>query len=96
MIYAKIYVRPPEFMGWSLKLRLSYIRIYLHFLNRKEEKNYAANGNGSSIKEMSDTKEEIKKFAEEWHQYSTGDASMRLLNFMSEHMTANEKRPAGS
>ena len=38
MIYAKIYVRPPEFMGWSLKLRLSYIRIYLHFLNRKEEK----------------------------------------------------------
>lgn len=43
------------------------------------------------IKEMSDTKEEIKKFAEEWHQYSTGDASMRLLNFMSEHMTANEK-----
>ncbi|WP_449375002.1 hypothetical protein [Bacillus licheniformis] len=45
---------------------------------------------------MSDTKEEIKKFAEEWHQYSTGDASMRLLNFMSEHMTANEKRPAGS
>ncbi|MCY7814325.1 CDP-glycerol glycerophosphotransferase family protein [Bacillus haynesii] len=48
------------------------------------------------IKEMSDTKEEIKRFAQEWHQYSTGDASMRLLNFMSEHMTANEKRPAGS
>ncbi|MGO1135277.1 CDP-glycerol--glycerophosphate glycerophosphotransferase [Bacillus subtilis] len=48
------------------------------------------------IKEMSDTKENFKRFAKEWHQYSTGDASMRLLNFMSEHMTENEKRPAGS
>ncbi|MCY8107911.1 CDP-glycerol glycerophosphotransferase family protein [Bacillus spizizenii] len=48
------------------------------------------------IKELSATKEEVKSFAQKWHQYSTGDASMRLLNFMSEHMTANEKRPAGS
>ncbi|MGG7219038.1 CDP-glycerol glycerophosphotransferase family protein [Bacillus sp. ATD] len=48
------------------------------------------------IKEMSDTKENFKRFAKEWHQYSTGDASMRLLNFMSEHMTTNKKRPAGS
>lgn len=48
------------------------------------------------IKEMSDTQVEIKRFAQEWHQYSTGDASMRLLNFISEHMTVNEKRPAGS
>ncbi|MGQ5177772.1 CDP-glycerol glycerophosphotransferase family protein [Bacillus halotolerans] len=48
------------------------------------------------IREISDTQEEIKRFAQEWHQYSTGDASIHLLNFMSEHMMANEKRPAGS
>ncbi|MEH6972115.1 CDP-glycerol glycerophosphotransferase family protein [Bacillus sp. JJ675] len=48
------------------------------------------------LKNLHHAHEEVKRFSNEWNEYSKGDASRKLLEFIEQHMLEGKKRPACS